>query len=195
LIPILLLWVGVPLVVLIGFRASGYEFRHFLFMLPPLLIVGAVGLEALGSRVNQPWGRYLLFGVAVLPGLVGIARLHPYEYVYYNALAGGVSGAEGRFQLDRECLSYREAISFVNGAAPAGAIVAVPLKTVQVEPFARPDLVLRDLLEGFDRADFVLSCTMRDRNAFPTEGFSVVFEVRRGTAVLAEVWKWTGLQP
>ena len=38
-----------------------------------------------------------------------MAALHPDEYVYYNALVGGVPGAAGRFKLDYWANSYREA--------------------------------------------------------------------------------------
>jgi len=32
----------------------------------------------------------------LLPGVLRIAELHPYEYAHYNLLVGGVSGAQGR---------------------------------------------------------------------------------------------------
>jgi hypothetical protein len=191
LIGLLLLWVGVPLILLIGFKTSGYEFRHFLFMLPPLLLVAGIGLEAIGERVRRNWGRALLFVVVIAPGLLGIAQLHPYEYIYFNSFAGGVSGADGLYQLERECLSYREAIVFVNGVAEPGAVVIVPQQTNQVLPFARDDLVIRDI-RSLAEADFILSCTWRDANDFSTKGFARVYEVRRGTAVLTEVLQRAG---
>jgi hypothetical protein len=188
LIGLILLWVGVPLIVLIGLKTSGYEFRHFLFMLPPLLLVAGIGLELIGERVRG-WARALLFVVVIAPGLVGIAQLHPYEHIYFNTFAGGVSGADGLYQLDRECLSYREATAFVNRIARPGAVVVVPQQTNQVLPFARGDLVIRDISRGLAEADFILSCIWRDQYDFPTTGFARVYEVRRGTAVLTEVWQ------
>ncbi|HMK08644.1 MAG TPA: hypothetical protein VK449_06385, partial [Anaerolineales bacterium] len=184
---LLLLWLGVPLFLLIAFHTAGYEFRHFLFLLPPLLLIAGIGLETIGRALPRAWARGLLFVVVVLPGLVGLVRLHPYEYIYFNSLAGGVDGADGLYQLDRECLSYREAIAFVNRRAPAGAVIVVPQQTNQVEPFARGDLVLRDISGGLDGADFILSCTWRDKNDFSTTGFDLIHEVRRGTAVLTQI--------
>jgi len=189
LIGVLFLWFGVPLALLITLHTAGYEFRHFLFMLPPLLILGGLALQAIGERLRAGWLRALLFVVAILPGVIGIVRLHPYEYIYFNSLAGGVSGADGRFQLERECLSYREGIEAVNRIAAPGAVVIVPQQTNQVEPFARPDLVLRDATQGYADADFVLSCTWRDAGDWRTGGFERVFEVRRGTAVFMQVWE------
>jgi hypothetical protein len=79
------------------------EMRHFLFVLPPLAVLVGLGLDRL-ARVPAPsvaravaalaLGAYLAMHVAL------VARLHPYEYVYYNALVGGVRGAVGRFELD-----------------------------------------------------------------------------------------------
>ena len=179
----------IPLLMLIFLKTSEYEFRHLLFMLPPLLLVAGIGLQAVADRIGRAWAPAALFTVALLPGLVAIVQLHPYEYIYFNSFAGGVSGADGRFQLDRECLSYREAIDVVNEMARPGAVVVVPQQTNQVEPFARPDLTVRDISQGVADADFVLSCTWRDQNDWPTKGFARVYEVRRGTAVLTEVWQ------
>jgi hypothetical protein len=186
LVGLLLLWVGIPLILLIGFKTSGYEFRHFLFMLPPLLLVAAIGLETIGEWVRRSWRRALLFVLVIAPGVLGIAQLHPYEYIYFNSFAGGVSGADGSYQLERECLSYREAVVFVNGIAEPGAVVIVPQQTNQVLPYAREDLVIRGIGDLAD-ADFVLSCTWRDANDFSTEGFARVFRIQRGTAILTEV--------
>ena len=61
----------------------------------------------------------------LVPGVVGIARLHPYEYVYYNELVGGLQGAEGRFELDYWATGFREAMETINDVAPAKATVAV----------------------------------------------------------------------
>ena len=40
-----------------------------------------------------------------------MASLHPDQYVYYNFLVGGVSGAAGRFKLDYWAASYREDVN------------------------------------------------------------------------------------
>jgi hypothetical protein len=38
-----------------------------------------------------------------------MVRLHPYEYTYFNRLAGGVAGAHGRYMLDYWGLSFKQA--------------------------------------------------------------------------------------
>ena len=39
-----------------------------------------------------------------------MVSLHPYQYVYYNRLVGGLAGANGRFETDYWGESYREAV-------------------------------------------------------------------------------------
>ena len=41
--------------------------------------------------------------------IIAMARLHPYQYTYYNSLAGGVAGARSRYMLDYWALSFKQA--------------------------------------------------------------------------------------
>jgi Dolichyl-phosphate-mannose-protein mannosyltransferase len=79
--------------------------RHFLFIVPPLVILSAIGLYQLISFVAKRNNTASLVLSAVLA--LSLAReamimigLHPYEYVAYNSLIGGVKGAADRFELD-----------------------------------------------------------------------------------------------
>ncbi len=56
--------------------------------------------------------------IAMAPGLIGIISLHPYEYIYYNEIVGGVDGAAGHYYADYWCTSFREAMKYVNQVAP-----------------------------------------------------------------------------
>jgi hypothetical protein len=78
--------------------------RHFLFVLPPLAILAGVGLDSLLKRVS---GVRLLAPVALAVVLVGFSwnaitlyRLHPYEYLVFNPLVGGLEGASRRYATD-----------------------------------------------------------------------------------------------
>lgn len=87
--------------------------RHVLFVLPPLACLAAIGLDgaihAL-SRTPRPF-RYaagLLLGAYTAVEAALLFDLHPYETVYYNAFAGGVSGAAHGFDLDYWGNSFRD---------------------------------------------------------------------------------------
>jgi hypothetical protein len=127
--------------------------------------------------------------LVLTPGIVGIAYMHPYEYAYYNSLAGGASGAYDYYELDRACLSFREATEVVNQLAEPNAVVGIPTQTNQIEPFLRPDLKLVSEIAEVESADLVISCLWSSQGDWHTRDFEQVYAVRRGDAVFAEVWR------
>jgi L-threonylcarbamoyladenylate synthase len=46
---------------------------------------------------------------------VTMFRLHPYEYVYFNELVGGLNGAQGNYEMDYWGASYSEASAWLKG--------------------------------------------------------------------------------
>jgi hypothetical protein len=81
-------------------------FRHFLFVLPPMAVLAGIGFDRLWAAVadnrSRLRGRLLAlpFTAAVVAQFWIMAVLHPYEYIYYNRLIGGVAGAEWHYELD-----------------------------------------------------------------------------------------------
>jgi len=137
----LLVWFAAPLVAagLAGSTVYG-NFRQFLFATPPLFVFAGIALEALAARIRSAAVVALIAAAALLPGILGIVRLHPYEYVYYNALVGGVEGAFRSYEMDYWCTSYREAMAWINQAAPVDAEVAAAPPQHVAQRYARPDL-------------------------------------------------------
>jgi Dolichyl-phosphate-mannose-protein mannosyltransferase len=90
--------------------------RHFLFIIPPLCVLAAAGVEQLFAAAGKLAGRWLAVTVAfvlaagLVKDIVTMAMLHPHQYVYYNLLAGGVRGANGMYELDYWSNFMREAI-------------------------------------------------------------------------------------
>jgi len=88
--------------------------RHFIFVEPPLMALAALAFDG-AWRWLAPRRLAFASAAAMLVAYLGyhasiMAALHPDEYVYYNALVGGVPGAAGRFKLDYWANSYREAM-------------------------------------------------------------------------------------
>ncbi|WP_337995506.1 glycosyltransferase family 39 protein [Oleispirillum naphthae] len=89
--------------------------RHYMFLLPPLAVLATLGLRAayhcIVRRLGLRMGRAFLAVCAALWMVHAgtLVRLHPYESVAYNSLAGGVSGAAGRYEFDYWGNSIREA--------------------------------------------------------------------------------------
>ena len=51
----------------------------------------------------------VVFALALPPPVIAMARLHPYEYTYFNVLEGGVRGARGQYAIDYWGLSFKQA--------------------------------------------------------------------------------------
>jgi hypothetical protein len=90
------------------------DVRHFLFVLPPLALVLAAGLvELVGGARGRALGPAVLVAGVLLAGLTAadMARLHPYESLYFNrSVAGGLRAAARRYETDVLGLSYREGL-------------------------------------------------------------------------------------
>ncbi len=104
-----------PLALAIALRPAMYNgIRHFVFVLPPLAVLGGLAGVFLVDAASR-WWRFapLAGGVVLLAGAgaaaTEMARLHPYEYTYFNWLAGGVAGARDRYMLDYWGLSFKQA--------------------------------------------------------------------------------------
>jgi len=118
-------WVVLPVSAAVVVAPNVYDgIRHFLFVVPGIALLAAVGFRALQGRVprrHRAAAVIALVGVALLPGMIGSIRLHPYQAAYYNAWVGGVAGAAGRYETDYWLTSYREAMQWIaetSGAEP-----------------------------------------------------------------------------
>jgi len=105
----------VPVVAFMIMRPVAYNgIRHFLFVVPPLVILAGIGLDralstfaARGRTLTAGASLLLVFGIAWQ--IFSMVRVHPYEYVSYNSIIDGIRGAENRFELDYWGTSLAEA--------------------------------------------------------------------------------------
>ena len=90
--------------------------RHFLFVIPPLAALAGIGLDkaltalARGGRVAA-FGGLAVVTSCFLWNASTLVRLHPYEYLFYNAAVGGLEGASRRYDLDYWFNSMPEALN------------------------------------------------------------------------------------
>ncbi|MBF0368669.1 MAG: glycosyltransferase family 39 protein [Magnetococcales bacterium] len=113
-----LLWMAItiPLAYVLIARPVLYDgLRHFIFLMPPMAVLAGVAVTASLARLRKRSQRAGIWGVILLViALASLTRvmvgLHPYQYVYFNTLVGGVQGASGRFERDYWATAYREAV-------------------------------------------------------------------------------------
>lgn len=140
--------VALPLAFLIIERATIYDgIRHVLFVIPMLAVLAAGGLLALFPLLRRiPITAAAVGGAYVGSLVMTLAALHPLEYVAMNALAGGVRGAYGRFELDYGAVAATTALrrleqrlDYQNRFAsnPPSILICISWREGMVEPLLR----------------------------------------------------------
>lgn len=153
--------------------------RHFLFVFPPLAALAGIGfsgaIEGLGRIHRNAVVILLAVAVTSYTWTAGkFVKLHPYEYLYYNQLVGGLEGASRRFVTDYWVNIMPEAVEelheFLDRTEPATAQtrvyrVGVCGERVAYEEYARPNLQWIQMWD-WRLADFYIAPTHMncDRN-------------------------------
>ena len=185
---LLMMWAGLPTILIAGLRIPVYDnFRQLLFTIPPIIVLSGMGLSIIIERI-KPWiFKLLVIMLILVPGIVSIVKLHPYEYIFYNSLIGGVDGAQGNYGLDYWCISYKEVMEYVNREAPSNARVVAwgPLQAART--FARSDLIVLSEGEIGSGPDYAIACDAALDNDNYYRGYEVQYEVFRAGAVLGRV--------
>lgn len=187
-----LIWLGFAAVAPVAMasltRAVIYDAqRHFLFVLPPLAAVAGYALSRFFGDMRMPMPiRTAAVGMLLaLLGLVAsdMVKLHPYEYVYFNRLSGGLPGARARFETEYWGASYTEALSWLGerlnaeDAGPARVATCNSDEAVKVFMREQPALARHLMLARKNGpADVYLSST---RTGCPNSGGRVVHVVER----------------
>ncbi|MBK8176688.1 MAG: glycosyltransferase family 39 protein [Rhodospirillales bacterium] len=169
--------------------------RHFLFVVTPMCVLAAAGLDRMFTLIRRwrtVFGLALtLFASAVVKDVWTMVALHPHEYVYYNLLVGGVSGANGRYETDYWSNFTREAIDRLTDRLAAENGGSLPDRTYDVDlctsswpltAYAPPQLRTADDCQD---ADFFISTT--NTNCDRICNGRTIIEIKRLGVVLGVV--------
>jgi len=184
-----------PIVACAVIRPTLYNgMRHFLFVVPLLGVLAAVGLTRLIEMLGRRSRGLTIAGVSVLTLAVArqawiAADLHPNQYVYYNALAGDLKGAQGNFELDYWGSSLAEAskpvaTAITHGTPKDGA-------NWKVEVCGHPLSVLYYLPPGVEtaktraEADFYVGLNITACRDAPLENGRIIASIERRGVVLS----------
>jgi dolichyl-phosphate-mannose-protein mannosyltransferase len=201
--PARLIWLPVVLAIILPLfyfllaRPALYNgIRHFFFVIPPLCVVAAVGLSAV-LRLAHGRARWAGVAVSVLMLAAGarevltMVQLHPHQYVYFNSLVGGPSGAFRRYEMDYWSNFVPEALDLLQlqlkmeargKAPPRKYTVGLCTKEEILSEYAPPNLTAT---KDWQRADFVVTTTNTDCDKFA--GGRTIIEIEREGAVLGVV--------
>ena len=172
--------------------------RHFVFVVPPFAALGGLAVGWLTDRA-------LLYGKAAMAALaaliiagvslpvIGMVRLHPYEYTYFNRLAGGARGAQQQYMLDYWGLAFKQAADALR--ANLGA-TQPPAGRRWVVAICGPELAAKqELGPQFEttfeqkKADFVMSL-----GTFYCQRLQapLIAQIKRDGVIYAEVYDLRG---
>jgi len=104
-----------PIALAVATRPAMYNgIRHFVFVAPPIAVVAGLAGARLIERIagwkpSAAAGAAALLAVGCVSPVIEMVKLHPYEYTYFNTIAGGVRTARARYMLDYWGLSFRQA--------------------------------------------------------------------------------------
>jgi hypothetical protein len=106
-IALVLLAFLIPLGMMVGLHSVLYNgLRQFLFLVPPLILLAVYGMMRTFAFFWQRKATALLLIFASLLAtsyawtIGDLLALHPYEYLYFSPLVGGVRGASGQYEMD-----------------------------------------------------------------------------------------------
>lgn len=132
--------IAFPLAYVIARDSTLYNgIRHMLFIVPPMAVVCGVAasrcIDYLATGKDS--FRITILGLSaaycMLLAVTGL-RLHPYQYIYYNELAGGVGTAHQRYETDYWGTAYKElAESFYDFLVTTKASFTRPYVVVNME--------------------------------------------------------------
>jgi len=164
--------------------------RHFTFVLPPLAVLAALGIDQALNALQ--WSKRVSLAYATVVAALSVVtlsvliHLHPYEYIFYNHLAGNPAIAEKQWESDYWSSSLREASKALM-STPIPARTAPYLVAVCAESFQGSAYLDQrfEVTKNWDAADFYMSST--NMNCDQVLQGKVIAEVKRLGTLLAVV--------
>lgn len=187
----------VPILLAVMTRPVLYNgIRHFLFIVPPMAVLGGVASAYLFEKFNEYRRPAALAATAAFAFVVGVTvvdmiRIHPYQYALFNHVAGGVRGASDRYMIDYWGLGLKEASETLLEKIREHKLVKPVDRKWKVAVCGPPAVVAMELGSDFEAtndakgADFAVSLG----TFYCAELFAPILnEVRREGVVFARVY-------
>jgi len=132
-----------PLVAIIKHSPMYDGMRHFLFTLPGIAAISATAFIWIYQKLSKKSFKMIaasFITVVFVAIAFDMIALHPYQYIYFNRISGGLKQAQGQYETEYWGLSLREGMEWLNKNAPPGSTVLVGGFLYSAEFFADPNL-------------------------------------------------------
>ena len=197
------MWFLIPTLMISLLGSTIYDnARQLLFLIPPLFIIAGIGLDIILRNIKSRLLQIVVVLMLILPGIYACIRLHPYQYIYYNELIGGVSGAFRKFDLDYSGTSFKEAQEYINSNSEPNVQTVViigprHLARVYVRPILRENLLgtLDTINPNGPGYYYVLFLTRANADINICTNGEIVYTIERDGGVLAYIRKIYSKEP
>jgi hypothetical protein len=157
----IVLWLVLPLAVIIGKGAVIYDgWRHVFFVYPALVVLAVAGAKLVVSKMEVHLPTIVLALLLVVPlGSLAVwnVRNHPFQNVYFNALA--VNDAWKNYEMDYWGGSYKQALEWLVAHEKEGELsIVVPNKPGYLNHWMLPTSEQQRLrYTNLDSAQYLIS--------------------------------------
>ena len=162
--------------------------RHFLYFAACLVLLAAFFLID-GFEIAKRKHKYILLGTVLAYlffTLIRTVHLHPYEYIYYNELAGGLRGIENKYELDYWGAAYKESAQLVSEGVKKNGVTGLNVYACDNQFAVVYYSQFRFKLVARSRdADLIICDTFKERQRVETEDsayqftFPVISKIKR----------------
>jgi len=108
-----------PVVFVVYEKSNLYSsWRQFLFVYPAIVLLASTGFHYLFEYDKikySKWGAVVLLALLSIHPLKFMIKNHPYYYLYYNQLVGGLRGAYANYETDYYYVTQTEASEWLIG--------------------------------------------------------------------------------
>ena len=189
------LWFALPFAYVVIANPIMYNnFRQFIFITPPFFVFAAYAVQFLQDHLRNRVILPVALLLCLLPGILNIVSLHPYQYIYYNQFAGGVRGTFRDYDQDYLFMAMKEGIEYINEIAPEGAQILVwDVEYPQAIYYIRPDIFINRVahVSEADYPDYQYAVipTVRNVDQRIPEWWEPIHKVSRNGADLVIIYK------
>jgi hypothetical protein len=146
----LIFWCPLIGIVLIKPNLALFDaWRHILFLVGPLIILSSIGLYAFIQSKKKYVVIIAIFLCAINIGITinTMVKLHPYEYIYFNSLVGGLKGAYRNYETDYWGASFKEATEWIYKnkvyySSSDGNLYIYPCIDWLAKPYLKPNMII-----------------------------------------------------
>jgi hypothetical protein len=124
-------------------------------MLPPVFVTGGFAIDEAAKRLKAPLVNAAVIALILIPSVVPLIKLHPYQYTYYNNLIRGTWGANQMYETDYWLTCYKDAVEAFNDYTKEETVLYVQREYLNAAYYAADHIRVQPMGE-LHPGDYVL---------------------------------------